>query len=617
MKLKVILTTLILLFSVTLYGSGNKSVPARDTYLPSLDWQKFALEQSISKKVRDSLSTIIKSNEYVVDVEINVSPPSKPKFVQPEPPGGGAGGEEKEGGIKPTDVKPDKLPRDYIVFSKLGLEAPLIDDFKDFKEEKKGGAPKAKAGDELPSFEQLWKFNKALDIFNNLESVKIYVQLSEKLHTETRDAIKKVLNSLKFNLNEVVPELEITYINMEEKYNTLGLPGSFQELVDFLSRFSNMIGLIMATILLGIIAFVLFNKWADVMRETSEAEAAAAAAAQEVPKEEEEEKDMGMGGPGGPFDQENTDADAGIDRFVSFLEHSEIEAVMLVKRWLNTADKKEVNALRALVQQMKNDVLMKIFKTLTVEEREKWKGFLTKQLAGPELIEANAFISNSIVADILVPAAIVDAEVADLLLRLTPENGARFIQDNGDLGKVLLNVMNTKFVAKILEHLDEDMVDGVLSKGMEFKKEDVDPMLDEFKAKLKDYQVETKKLPFMEKILDLIPVAMPSRENSLFKVLATNSEDMEQVKGIAMKFYPSALVPYLPEQFLKSVLQTYPMGPKVELVASLDEHLKDKFVNIFAPAGSKAADVLELEMEKIDTDLGVQRRIKNEKDNIW
>lgn len=598
--------------------SFAKEIPSNGTFLQSLDWQKIALEKSIADKVRDALSTIVKSNQYVVDIEINVNPPVKPKFTPPEGAGGAGGEDEKKGKIRISDVPPAQMPKDYVVFSKLGLEAPLIDDFDDFQgaDDKKKGDNKPKEAD-LPPFEQLWKYNTAVDIFNNLEGVKIYVKLSEKLHASTRDNIKKVLNSLKFNLNAVTPELEVTYIDMEENYSSIQLPSTLKESLALLGRFANMIGLIMAAILLGIIAFVLYNKWEKMEKEKQEQQAAAAAQ-NAAPKEEEkeEEKDSGHG-PVGPFGQEEGDSKKGAERFIAFMESSPVEAVMLVKKWLNILEKKEKNALRALVHHLNNDSLLEIFKKLTDDEREAWKSLLDTQIAAADLPDTNAFISNAIVEDILVPSDIVDAEVADLLLRLKPEKAAAFVKDHPNLGKILMNVMNSKFVAKILDSMEEDTVDLALNRSLEYKKEEIQGLLGDFKNKLKGYQITKSRIPFLAKIMDLIPLSMPTRENALFKALASNSENVEDVSNVAMQFFPAILIPHLPENFLKTTLQAYPIGKKIELVSSIDENLREKFVNIFAPAGSKAADVLELELEKVETDLAIQRRIREQSDLIW
>ena len=590
----------------------SADIPTEGAFLTSLDWQKISLEKNISDKVSTALSRIITSKQYIVWVTINVNPPRKPRFTPTDGSGGqqGDGDKKKKAKIKISDIKEENLPKDYVVFSKLGLEAPLIEDFDDFKPDKKGVQEK-KGKSELPAFEQLWKFNKSLDLFNNLESVKIHVRFSEKLHKDTRQTVEKIVKKINLNLNDISPDYDIKPMDMSEKLNTKDLFNN--EFMQFLQKFESTIGIIVAAMFLGIIAWILFNKWEKMQKEKTEKETGGAPL---PPPGEDEKDDEGLLA-GGPFDEESSDSGKGIERFIAFLDHSPIEAIMLIKKWITTDDKMENNALRALVQQLNNEVLLQVFNSLSSEERDTWKALLEKQVTGKDLIATNAFISNQIVEDILVPSAIVDAEIADLLLRLTPENAAQFVKDDPELGKILMNVMNSKFVVKIIENLDEQNVELILEKSMEFKKEAVEDVLEDFKGKLAQYQDSVSKIPFMGRVVDLIGLSNPARENALFKALAQNVEEMEKLRSVAMDNFPAVLIGNLPDPILKIMLQAYPMNQKVELVSSIDENLRDKFENIFAPVGSKAADVLAIELEKIENDINVQRKIRENGQEIW
>ncbi len=595
-------------------------VSGRVTILPSLDWQKVQLEKTILSKVQNGLSKIIKSNEYVVNVELNATPAVKPKFTPPSDKDGKESKDNKnKNKIRLNDVLPDKMPKDYIVFSKLGLEVPLIDDFKDEDTEAKDGEGNPLERKKLPPFEQLWKFNNSLDIFTNLENIKIHVQLSEKLHENTRKSIKTMLDSMKFNLNDIVPSIEVTYINMEEKLLS-PFPSSFKEVIALLSKFSNMIGLLLAATLLGIIAFMLFSKW-EKMEKGGDGEAPAVAAAppdSSGEDDEDKEKEVDeLSSLDSSAEQDHVSSLNGVERFQTFLKFSRVEAIVLLKKWINAGEDAEKNALRSLVQQLDNELLISLFKDLTTEERERWKSFLGGKLASNDLMEANAFISNQIVEDILVPSVIVDTEICDLLLRLTPESGAKLVKDHPDSGKILMNVMNVKFVSKVIEQLDKEVIDTTLDNSMQFKNDDVESQLDTFKEKLSEYQVSEDKAPFLEKLISLIPESAPQVENSLFASLAKNSPDAEQIKEIAQTYFPALLIPVLPLNILKNILQTYPMDQKIELISSIDEEMREKFVDIFAPKGSKASDVLDLEMEKIDTDIVAQKKIREKPEEIW
>jgi hypothetical protein len=694
-KMRKIVVTFALLFLVGQHITPLYSQDFGATFLPSIEWQKQELEDNIHKKLVNSLKPIIKSNEYLIDIQIEATPPEKPEFNKTdeeaaldaavaeseakkkeeeanktdEEKAAEAAAKEKKAQeekkkaedknkVRLSDTDPKDIPEDSVLFSKLGLEAPLIDDFNDFqpdgkiilsmaqadpekdnliesqkakieKAQEKLDAAKVKE-EELrrklqalntkpkPSaVEQLWKYNESVDIFKNLKSVKIKVQLNEELAQDTRDTISNVLNSINFNLGKVKPQLTIEYVNMKEKFKTDVLPTKLKDIIDYASKFSVALGLLLSALLLALVAFVIFRMYKSLKENEQPQQAAGGAGgpgAAEAAKDDEDEDEMG-----GAFSMGGEDMQGGlngIERFRTFLSKNETEASMLIKKWIKSAEKDEQNALRAVVQQLDNSELVKIFEQLSPDERSEWKKYLDKSVDGEGLKRANLFISTQIVEEIIVPAAITDPEAQDLLLKIKPEQAAKFVQENPDLGKILMNVMNTKFVSKIIDNLESSYIDKIIDSSIDFDSSDIETQLDNFKSKLAEYQDEKKRIPFLERVQELIPIASPSRENSLFKALA-KSGDQEAMYKLASQFFPAVLVPELPVNFLKTILQQYPMGPKIEMLLSIDETLKDHFVGIFAPEGSKANDMLQLEFEKAENDISVQRRVRNEGEEIW
>lgn len=693
-KMRKVLVTFALLFMIGQHITPLYSQDFGATFLPSIEWQKQELEDNIHKKLVNSLKPIIKSNEYLIDIQIEATAPEKPEFnktdeeaaldaaiaeneakkkeeeenkTEEEKAAEVAKKKEAEkkkeaqnkNKVRISDADPKDIPEDSVLFSKLGLEAPLIDDFNDFqpdgkiilsmkqedpakdnliekqkakieKAQEKLDAAKEKENElrqklqalntkpKPSAVEQLWKYNESVDIFKNLKSVKIKVQLNEELAQDTRDSISSVLNSINFNLGKIKPQLTIEYVNMKEKFKTDVLPTKLKDMIDYASKFSVALGLLLSALLLALVAFVIFRMYKK-LKENEQAQAQAAAggagAGDSGSKDDDDDEDE----MGGAFSMGGEDMEGGlngIERFRTFLSKNEVEASMLIKKWIQSAEKNEQNALRAVVQQLDNSELVKIFEQLTPDERSEWKKYLDKSVDGEGLRKANVFISTQIVEEIIVPAAITDPEAQDLLLKIKPDDAARFVQENPDLGKILMNVMNTKFVSKIIDHLPNNSIDTVIDSSIDFDSTEIDTQIDDFKSKLAEYQDEKKRIPFLERVQELIPMASPSRENSLFKALA-KSGDQDAMYKLANQFFPAVLVPELPINFLKTILQKYPMAQKIEMLLSIDETLKDHFVGIFAPEGSKANDMLQLEFEKAENDISVQRKVRDQGEEIW
>jgi hypothetical protein len=584
--------------------------------IASLDWQKVNLENLIRKKIDKTLSSIIKYSDYIVDVEIVTTPARKPKFTPTEDTSSTEAMKKEKsgiGGVRINDILPEKLPEDYVVFSKLGLEAPLIEDFNNFKKNAGKKDNDAEKG-ELPSFEQLWKFNKSLDIFNNLEQVRVQVKLSKNLQESTRSIVSEILNGINFNLNEIRPEIRVSYIDLSEQLNVAGIFN--KEILELMQKFEVILAILLGTLIIGGFAWILFNRWAK-MSETKQESEMAAEMNGGAPQPTDDKSDMNMTMDSGESISDDKLLVNGVERFETFLKNQKNEAILMIKKWINSGTDREELALRSIVQLLNNDDLIVIFNSLHQQERDKWKALLGDTLEDKEVSMANKFISSEIIKDILVPSEIDDVEAADLLLKLSPESAASFVKDDPDLGKIVLNSMSDGFVAKIFENMSEQDIEIAVESSMSYQKEHVSDYMLDFKGKLAQYQETEKMLPFANKLIGLIKVTKPHNENPLFKSFASSVRNVKKMTEIAMDCFPSILVEKIPPEILKSLLIQYPMQKKVELVLSLSEEKKNYFVDLFAPVGSKALDVLELEIEKVQGDIRVMRAIADSPDSSW
>lgn len=683
--------------------------------LPSLEWQKKSLEDDIKNEIKTNLSPILKSNEYLINVDIVTAIPETPDFytsehdLEQEETSEGRLSEaeqlaletgmtpeeaqakldkeneeknqekdsedkaskedeekEQKSNIKYTDVSPEEdTAEEYIIFSKFGIEAPLVDNFNDFRPDGKvlltmdgsqlgGSAAKArKAEKEIerlkqskeeqinqlreqfkareeklakqladvknqkrePSLiEQAWKYNQATNIFNNLRSVAITVTMNDQLKQVTRDSVERTLNSLSFGLGNITPTVNIDYIPMDEvKVDSRTMA---DKIAEFMRDHSLAIGLILASLVLGAVAYVLFRMYSKLTKESESASMNMSGQLNSENKNEEDESEAESGAGGGAG--EAIEGSAGLDgfeRFKAFLEKSKMDACMLVKKWIKTGEQEENDALRGLVQQLENSSLIEIFKLLDEDEKTQWKSLLNTSLSPEKLKKSGQFVSNQIVEEIILPSVIVDEEACDLLLKIRPQQAARMIEDKPELGMIMLNVMNTKFVNQILADVSSDMVENVISSGLEYSQEAVEEQMADLKRALRKYLDKPNKIPFLQKVKDLIPLAKASKELPLYKALASTGETYAIIE-LAQKKLPSCLIDELPETLLKNCLTRYPMTHKVPLLLALPEERREFYLEISAPEGTKARDLIEIEFESAENNLMVQKKIREERDSL-
>lgn len=560
----------------------------------SLEWQRVSLEEKFKGKVEKTINKIIDAENYMVEIEIGFSDPGPPNFD-----------DLTKVGMKVSDIKFDDSKGDYIAFSKVGLEVPVIEKY---------------FNDNQQKLKELHRFNESYDLFKNIDEFKIQVWLDPSLSELEISNVKKLVKKLKFPLADIKPVVKFDTLDIEKKSEAIMDLGkkkdeiSQKDIYNWLSRFGNAVGLILATLLFGIIAYMLLKKYEQILENERERDDADALAG-EVQDEKEEENEN-------TEEEENEElvvdpvAQENFERFQKFCDNSKSDAILMIKRWINIESSSTQLALKAIAQQLSDEDLVSLFQGLSDNERDKWKNFMDYFLTSEQISEANQFISEEVVRDMIGPSKIQDIELIDMLLTLSPEEGKQFVIQLPNQANILMNLLTPQFSGKILDLLDEGEAFKVINESLEFDYSEIKDNFVEFKKVLTNYKESVKKKPFNNKIIQMLPDFNPAKEGMLYNFLAQSGMRNEMIKA-ATEFIPSELIVSLPKGFLREVMQNYPMEKKVLLLSSVDIDLKESLMNSFAEKGSTSREMLELEFDNIDNDPVAQSRIKSKQDELW
>ena len=586
-------------FSLQLFAESS----SKNITVTSLEWQKKDLEQRLFRQVDRKLSALLNIDEYTIDIQIDLNKVKKPNFDIEN-----TGADKEKLKVRFTNQPSSAAPADYLIFSKIGLEAPLVDDYVEDKYK-----PKRRKTE----FDNIWKLNQNLDIFKNIDSIIITILLSKEIPKDKRPIIQNILKSANFDQGEITPELDIKYIDM---FYPKPVPAieSFRDFLEWGAKYSVLFGAILSSLILAAIAFVIFERYKKLVEEQGGDNTQITMSQEENTKDEEEEDPDGQS-PFGAGDLNGAESTiySGIDRFKMYLKASPEEATLVVKKWIKAEeDPMAEKALNAIVQQLSSEDLSQIFSNLSVQERNEWKAKLKRKFSIDELKDINTYISTTIVDEIIVPRTISDNELYNLIINLTPDMAAKFITDNAHLGKILTNVTTTKFTSRILEHLDLEFANYVLNDSLFFNQDAIQELIPELKQKLSEYQNFLEINPFLDKITELIPMASIEKELLLFQALA-KSGDEDNLRVLGMKYFPSSIIERLPAELLSDILENYPANERADLLASLDSHMQKLLINAFAKEGSTLRDMLDMELEKYNMDIGLQRKLRKEKNIIW
>ena len=228
---------------------------------PSLEWQKLRLEEKIMSEIDSSVSGLLERNQYFIDVNIDYSDPGMPNFDDLE-----------KTGLKVSDIDFDKSSGGYIAFSKVGLEVPVLEKYNQENQRK---------------LKELYRFNESYDLFKNIEAIGVSVFLSDSLDEALISKVKKVTNSLRLAYGDVTASFTFEVLPLENKIPTVIKPKegmSLKDILNFIARFGNAIGLILATLLFGIVTYLLMKKYWELK--------AAAENNDQLPESIEEEKGL-------------------------------------------------------------------------------------------------------------------------------------------------------------------------------------------------------------------------------------------------------------------------------------------------------------------------------------
>jgi hypothetical protein len=583
--MKLIIPIVFILFSNIVFAQTN------------IQWQKVELEEKIQNKIRTNLRNILEPSQYFLEVEVLINEPGMPNFD-----------DLKKKGAKVSDIKFDDSQGDYIAFSKIGLEVPVVEELFDEHQQK---------------LKEMYRFQESFDLFKNITDVKVNVFTSDLLTPEQVQFAKTVVDNLKFPVGDIKPKVNFASVKIEKKKEEPKAldqpvkkpevekekPLTMKDILDFVSRFGNAFGLILATILFGVISFMLLKKWelinkpeqqgtkAESKEDKTEEEAAAAE------NESAEDKMYALSS------EEN------FARFRHFTQTSPSEAIILLKSWINEANEQSLSAIKAVAQQLTDEELVSLFKGLNDSEREKWKDHLDEFMDGKTLAIANKFVCEEVVRTMIDPGKVNDLDVIDLVLNLSLDVACKFVVEKPESGKVLMNLLNPQMISKILNRLNESDANNIMMKSMDFDFAEVTDNFSQFKVELKSYMELQKRKPFNSKILQMVSDFNPLKEILLYSYLG-KSGMYDEMTSVAKQFLPFACIPLLSKELLKDIMQSYPMAKKVQVLTVCEEELKEVLINAFAVEGSSARQMLDLEFDNITGNASALSKVEAQKDTI-
>lgn len=535
---------------------------------------KTLIENIVREKIDRGIGSIVKSDQYIVDIKVDVS-----RIEPPKPPK-----------IKFNDGDKVQAEEDYILFNKLGIEAPIDAEL-----------------DEL--------IQGPKPIKEELKAIDIVVFFDKELKKTKSESAQKILKSLNFNF-AVKPEFKFDQVDYSREKIIPKKPG----IMDHLKTFNLPLGLFLSSFILGLMLLLGLGKMSKSVTTASDAVTGAVAASAEASGGGGGDADAGGGGgaeagggggagggastldgalEGGELTVATDDQiKATMARFKNAFLENPISLAALVKNWLKIMPKGSREGLILLAKELQSEDLLELFKQLKIEDRKEWQKVIASSTGTEDFNIGRNFLDSQILQDIIVPNDLIDDETKSMLAGMAPVNIAKMINENPAVGPLLMNTLSTVFIIEMMEFVGQDSIEALTTNAAGTSEDELKKSAPELKKLLNQYDQGIMKVPFIDKVSEIIPKVDYEKEDFFFKALG-KSGDQKLIFEVVRDNLPFAIIETLAEAVLKSILSQINKNAFVEFLVCMEEDKRNIYLNARAPEGSKARELIQIDLDTI------------------
>jgi|GEM_PF-1580392 len=542
--------------------AGAQPVPADSAN--SVEWQRVRLENYITDQIEKNLLSLLSRQQFVILTSLKVKKDvSDSSSVAPS----------KEG-ASPDNSGPSKLGLDSNI-SEMIAKANLGDDKNVFKR--------------ITSIDVTIIFDKGAP----KEKVDLALMLTDRFIENTIGKKSKAKSETAALVVEEGP--------VEKKLSPK----------DLLMEFKTSLGILAAAILLTIgmilVAVMAFAKIAKfekmklsafesfIATQKDKAEGGGQAAPLEAQVAEAHSPSGDESG------HQTEELSSAVAKYKQLLNENFPAASLLIKQWLKGKAPVALNAVSLIGAELGHEDWEKILPELDESAKKEFKKVSGQELSSKDRAGALKFLGAQILDSYLSPPPKIDRKQLELLFGLSESECATVLTKQPKLGAVLLNLISVNMAAKVIELLPDSVVDEVTSETAKLESSDTDKRAVELANQLGSLLTETKvqATPFIERSVDLIPRVSTTKEAALFKAIA-DSKNYPILVETAERYFPSALVPKLPADVLRSALTKMTASARTEFIASQDGEFRTILVGTMGEPGKKLRDMLDMELAEFE-----------------
>lgn len=287
----------------------------------------------------------------------------------------------------------------------------------------------------------------------------------------------------------------------------------------------------------------------------------------------------------------------------------------VIRNFLFTSSLEETNCLVYIGRTIEFKQIEEVVAGLSDKEREQWK-FVQKVSVVLDIPKVRHFLNAKLVASLATTQPLMDNESWEIIMRMRHEDVPRFCEKFRLEGAILLNVLNTKFLVKVMNSIPPEKSIALMEQGGEcgsaISKEDAKKL----REALVSFSSEMRSQLFSMKILKVLDVIDYSKEKVIYSNLLDSYQESELVE-VATANFPMNVLWHLPQKCQADIIQSLPVNKKAAFFCTLEESQRQSLIESSMAKGTNARDMLDMEMERLTANDIEYKKCQLQKNQIW
>lgn len=533
------------------------------TSLMDLEWKKIELEKVLSERIKNLLLNESVEGISIIDVQIQLDKDSFSKV-----------NEEKKSGIKFSGNS------NFTPMVKFDLENDVIETNKNIS---------------TPEVD--------IDIYKYISSINVAIYIDTKVQPEKKDL---VLTFLKNNFSN--------YSGVQINYDFKEAISSPKKPI-YLDPRTQDYALYVLISILGISALIfasriLFKGFQSVASSFDRINDGMQSA-----RMKEEEVAEGKDSTQIEMTKMSFKKYEGIKKFKELLDQNPEEAASVLKGWLNSSGTFEKTSIYMLTRHLGMEDLQKLYKFMGHRFRYRL-GKFKHTPKDSDFVQADAFLQEQLSSFVLLGERLKDNGLKCHILESSDEIVRKIVENNTEAGAYLLSFLSPAHSSRVVRELKEDAFMKIMSTVID--QDMPESIAEDLKSKLSSLNEPlNRRLPLIfENIEEHLSQANPQREQAIFK-MAIDYLEKDQLIEIGLKFFPVFLCAKFSAPSMYTVLLKMAPKDKINFLFIQEDGHRNSLLDHIGKPGSKARDVIEVDLHRILENQELQIELRSRSDKIW